>query len=190
MSKRLLVGVRVLLVTMLSIVIPHGVQAQWAPMNPVTSVQRESDGIVFPMKAGTLKVQVCNDSIIRVRYSPTSSFPNQPDYVVTKAGWPASKWTMQSSDDAVTITTSRLKVKIARQDAGITFLDADGKQLVNEGSRKLTPVKVNGEDIYRAESFISIYGSREALYGLGQHQSGVWNYLEQHVAQPGQQPLR
>ena len=40
----------------------------------------------------------------------------------------------------------------------------------------MTPAKVNGEDTYRAEDNISIYGSEEALYGLGQHQAGVWNY--------------
>jgi len=162
-------------------VIPLGVRAQWAPVHPVTSVQQQADGVAFTMKTGTLKVQVCSDSIIRVRYSATSSFPNQPDYVVTKANWPASKWTMQSAHDAVTVSTSRLKVKIARQDAGVTYSDADGKQLVNEASRKLTPIKVNGEDTYRAESFINIYGSQEALYGLGQHQSGVWNYRGESV---------
>jgi hypothetical protein len=40
----------------------------------------------------------------------------------------------------------------------------------------MTPARVNGEDTYHAEDNISIYGSEEALYGLGQHQAGVWNY--------------
>ena len=66
-------------------------------------------------------------------------------------------------------------------DGAITYRDLEGKQLVQEGSRKLTPVKVNGEDTYRAESFINIYGSREGLYGLGQHQAGVWNYRGESV---------
>ena len=52
---------------------------------------------------------------------------------------------------------------------------------VQEADRKLTPVKVNGEDTYRAESFINIYGSHEGLYGLGQHQAGVWNYRGESV---------
>jgi alpha-D-xyloside xylohydrolase len=157
------------------------VQAQWAPMNPVSSFQKQADGVMVTMKTGILKVQVCNDSIIRVRYSATSSLPNPPDYVVTKTTWPASNWTMQSADDAVSLTTSRVTVKIARQDGGITYLDSDGKPLVNEASRKLTPAKINGEDTFRAESFINIYGSREGLYGLGQHQSGVWNYRGESV---------
>jgi alpha-D-xyloside xylohydrolase len=155
--------------------------AQWAPMNPVTAVQQQPDGVVFTMQTGTLKLQVCADSIIRVRYSATSTFSDRPDYVITKTSWPETKWTMQSTDDSVTLTTSRLAVTVTRKDGGITYRDPEGKQLLQEATRKLTPVKVNGEDTYRAESFINIYGSREALYGLGQHQAGVWNYRGESV---------
>ena len=155
--------------------------AQWAPMNPVTAVQQQPDGVRFTMQTGTLKLQVCTDSIIRVRYSATSTFSDRPDYVITKTSWPETKWTMQSTDDGVTLTTARLAVTVTRKDGGITYRDSEGKQLLQEATRKLTPVKVNGEDTYRAESFINIYGSREALYGLGQHQAGVWNYRGESV---------
>lgn len=155
--------------------------AQWAPMNPVTNVQQQADGVLFTMQTGTLKLQVCTDSIIRVRYSATSTFSDRPDYVITKTSWPGAKWTMQSTGDGVTLTTSRLAVTVTRKDGGITYRDLDGKQLLQEATRKLTPVRVNGEDTYRAESFINIYGSREALYGLGQHQAGVWNYRGESV---------
>jgi alpha-D-xyloside xylohydrolase len=45
----------------------------------------------------------------------------------------------------------------------------------------MTPATVNGENTYRAEDNISIYGSEEAFYGLGQHQAGVWNYRGESV---------
>jgi alpha-D-xyloside xylohydrolase len=155
--------------------------AQWVAMNPVTGVQQQADGVLLTMKSGTLKLQVCSDSIIRVLYSATSSFPERPDYVVIKKTWSTPQWAMQATDADVTISTSRLKVVITRKDGAITYRDNDGKQLVEEATRKLTPVKVNGEDTYRAESFINIYGSREGLYGLGQHQAGVWNYRGESV---------
>ncbi|HLO08089.1 MAG TPA: DUF4968 domain-containing protein, partial [Terriglobales bacterium] len=125
--------------------------AQWAPMNPVTAVKQQPDGVLFTMQTGTLKIQVCTDSIIRVRYSATATFSDRPDYVITKTSWPETKWIMQSSDDAVTLTTSRLVVTVTRKDGGITYRDLEGKQLLQEATRKLTPVKVNGEDTYRAE---------------------------------------
>ena len=145
-------------------------------MNPVVKAQQEPDGIVFTMGIGTLKVQVCSDSVIHVLYSATASFPKRADYVVTKESWPAAHWTMQAGDDTVSISTSLLKLTVTKKDGSITYAEVHGDSLVQEASRGLTPEKVNGEDIYRAESMISVYGSHEGLYGLGQHQAGVWNY--------------
>jgi alpha-D-xyloside xylohydrolase len=155
--------------------------AQWAPRNPVIAVQPQADGAVFTMKSGTLRVQVCSDSVVHVIYSAASFPPGHPDPVVIKQSWPATKFTMQSANDDITLTTSLLKIVVTRQDGAITYHGLDGKQLMQEAGRKLIPVKVNGEDTYRAESFVNIYGSREALYGLGQHQAGVWNYRGESV---------
>jgi len=117
-----------------------------------------------------------------LRYSATSSFPpSRPDPVIIKKNWPSTKFTTETTDESVTLSTTQIKVVVARVDGAITYRDLSGKQLVQEATRKLTPVRVNGEDAYRAESFLSIYGSHEALYGLGQHQSGVWNYRGESV---------
>ena len=155
--------------------------AQWAPMNPVVAVQPQADGVIFTMSSGTLRLQVCSNSIVHVLYSPTASFPSRPDPVVIKTNWPVTKFAMQENADEVTLSTSQLKIVVTRKDGAITYRDLAGKQLVQEATRKLTPVKVNGEDTYHAESFVNIYGSREALYGLGQHQAGVWNYRGESV---------
>ena len=150
-------------------------------MNPVQEIQQQADGVVFSMGTGTLKLQVCTDSIIHVLYSPTASFPKRTDLVVLKDSWPSVKWTMQSSDDAVTLSTSLVKVTVTRKDGAITYSEISGGPLVQEATRKMSAEKVNGEDTYRAESFLSIYGSHEGLYGLGQHQGGVWNYRGESV---------
>lgn len=155
--------------------------AQWTPMNPVRNVQQQADGVLFSMGTGSLKLEVCSDSVIRVLYSATASFPKRPDFVVIKESWPATKFDVQSTDEAVTLTTSRLKITVTRKDGAISYADSSGTALVQEASRKLIPEKVNGEDTYRAESFVNVYGSHEGLYGLGQHQSGVWNYRGESV---------
>ena len=150
--------------------------AQWTEMNPVKTVQQESDGVLFTMGTGTLKLQICSDSIVHVLYWPGASFPKEKDLVVIKSSWPSTKWTMQSTDDAVTLTTSQVKITVTRKDGAIAYAEANGGPLVQEASRHMTAATVNGEDTYRAESFVNIYGSHEGLYGLGQHQAGVWNY--------------
>jgi len=156
--------------------------AQWAPMNPVVAFRPQEDGAIFTMKSGALRLQVCSDSIVHVLYSLTASFPtSRPDPIVIKTSWPATKFSVRDNADEVTLTTSQLNIVVTRKDGAITYRDLAGKQLVQEATRKLTPVRVNGEDAYHAESFVNVYGSREALYGLGQHQAGVWNYRGESV---------
>ena len=154
--------------------------AQWIPLNPITNAEKTADGVVFSMKSGVLKVQVCSDSIIRVLYSATSSFPNRQRYVVLKDHWP-TQWTMQSDAQAMSLSTGKLTVKVTRKDGSIVFSDLAGKKLFQDNQRTLTPVEVNGEKTYRAEVFSSLWGSYEAFYGLGQHQAGAWNYRGEAV---------
>ena len=77
--------------------------AQWAPLNPVQSFQNGSGGVEFKMASGTLKLLVCSDSIIRVLYSPTNSFADRPDYLITKKDWPAVQWKVDATDKDVTL---------------------------------------------------------------------------------------
>jgi len=156
-------------------------RAQWSPLNPVKSFQNGSDGVEFKMESGTLKLLICSDSIVRVLYSPTDTFPNRPDYIITKKDWPATPWHFDSTEKDITITTAKLKVTVTRADGTIQFSDASGKHLMFDGGRKMSPTEVNNEKTYRAETFVSVYGSPEAFYGLGQHQAGVWNYRGESV---------
>ena len=128
------------------------------------------------MQTGTLKLQVCSPSIIHVLYAPSWPPPNRPEYLVTKTEWSPVEWSMQSSDKAITVATSRFKVSVDRKQGGIHYAELDGKGLLNEGPKLMTPAVVNKEHTYHAEDVFGIYGSEEAFYGLGQHQAGVWNY--------------
>jgi alpha-D-xyloside xylohydrolase len=155
--------------------------AQWIPANPVTNVERRPNGAVFTLQNGTLRFLICTDSMVRVTFSPTATFPDRADYVVTRTSWPETRWTLQESKDAVTLATDRVRVAVNRADGNIAYSDASGRRLVQEGPNTLTPVTVNGEKTYHAEAFIGLWGSTEAFYGLGQHQAGVWNYHGESV---------
>jgi alpha-D-xyloside xylohydrolase len=170
-----------LLCVTLALAMPRHARAQWNPLNPVVSVAQEGDGALFTMKTGMLRVEICEDSIIHVVYSPTSIFPDAPAYVVTKTAWPAAQWTLQTGDKDVTLATARMKITITRADGKILFSDAAGKKLFQEDDRSMTPVEVNGEKTYRSEISSNLWDSTEGFYGLGQHQAGVWNYHGESV---------
>ncbi len=157
--------------------------AQWTPPNPVTSVEKLADGVLVHQKVGTLKLQVCSPAILHLTYSPTEAFPDQPNPVIVKTSWSPSEWKLDDSADSVGLSTADVKVAVDRKTGAITYTDSSGKVLLHDDSKTMTPVTVNGEKTYRAEDYMTLggYGSTEAIYGLGQHQAGVWNYRGESI---------
>lgn len=164
-----------------SVFVAEGVHAQWNPMNSVTGLQRQADGVQLTLQKGVMTLQVCSESMIRVRYSLTQSPPTHPDLVVIKNTWPAAKWELQSSDDSIVLSTGQIKAAISRKDSSITFQDSAGKRLFQQTEVTMTPVVLNGEPTNHLELFSKLWGSYESFYGLGQHQAGVWNYRGEAV---------
>ena len=155
--------------------------SQWNPLNPDKGIERQSDGVLFTMQTGLMRLEVCSDSIVRVLYTPTPSFPEVKHLAVIKTNWPRAHFLVESTDKEVTLSTAQLRVTVARKDGVIVFSDAAGKRLMQDSGRAMTPVVVNGEKTYRAEEFVALWGSPEGFYGLGQHQAGVWNYRGESV---------
>jgi alpha-D-xyloside xylohydrolase len=157
--------------------------AQWTAPNPVASFEKVSDGVLIHQKVGTLKLQVCSPAILHLIYSPTDVFPDQPNPVILKTSWPQSDWKVDDSADSVGLSTAAVKVAVDRKTGAITYTDSSGKVLLHDDSKTMTPVTVNGEQTYRAEDYMTLggYGSTEAIYGLGQHQAGVWNYRGESI---------
>ncbi len=155
--------------------------AQWNPLNPVTGVKQQADGVVLTMRVGTLRLVVCSGSIVRVTYSLGAGIPDTPQYVVARQSWATTQWALQSNDSDIQLTTTAMKVTVTKKDGAIVFADAAGKKLFQDYDRTLTAVEVNGEKTYHAEMFSNLWDSTEAFYGLGQHQAGVWNYHGESV---------
>ncbi len=158
-------------------------QAQWTAPNPVTDFKNQADGVIFHMRAGAMQVQICTPSIIHLQYSPTSLFPDNSNPALIKTSWTHAAWTEQMSNEEITLTTAALNIAVNRNTGAIKYSDAKGRPILHDDSKTMTLVTVNGERTYRAEDYMTLggYGSTEALYGLGQHQAGVWNYRGESV---------
>ena len=178
-----------------------GAQAQWNPPNPVVSFEKLPDGLEVRQKAGVLRLEVDAADLLHVTYSPLGpAMPAHPsDDVIIKKDWPATAFDVSSTDKAVVLATSKLRVVIERDSGAMHYIVPEGStgagatgpgstggpmrgtMLTTDGYRSLRPVEVNGEKTFHAEVSFPIYGSHEGLYGLGQHQAGVWNYRGETV---------
>src|SRR5450759_2845610 len=94
-------------------------QAQWTAPNPVASFDKQQDGIVFHMKIGALRLQVCAPAIIHVMYSPVSSFSANTNPAIIKIRWPESVWTLQDTDNDIALQTAALKVAVDRKTGAV-----------------------------------------------------------------------
>jgi alpha-D-xyloside xylohydrolase len=151
--------------------------ASAAPI-PVQSVQTGADGVTLTMSPGQMRLTVCSDRIVRVRYSPAVTLSVGQDFVVTNHSWPAASFQVGDSGAKLAIATRELKIAVDKATGAVAFYDASGKLLLAEpasGGKAMAAVTVNGESSYQPEqSFTS--PADEFLYGLGQFQEGIWNW--------------
>ena len=157
---------------------PLAALAQWNPPNPVVSFDKQPNGVEIRQKNGVLKLEVDAPDLLHITYAPleAGTVARPSDHVVIKHDWPTATFDVTANEKAITLTTSKLKAVVDRESGALHYMGPDGKQLTTEGYRSLKSIVVNGEKTYHAEVFFPIYGSHEGLYGLGQHQAGVWNY--------------
>jgi alpha-D-xyloside xylohydrolase len=145
---------------------------------PVRSTQRDADGVTLKMSPGTMKLQVCLDGLVRVRYSPTATIPAGQDFVVTNQFHKSVKFKVADAGGAVSLTTRKLKVTVDKTSGALAFYDTAGKLLLAEsadGGKSMTPATVNGESSYQPEQTFASPAD-EYIYGLGQFQEGIWNW--------------
>jgi alpha-D-xyloside xylohydrolase len=134
-------------------------RAQWTPLNPVTKIEKQADGLLLTMQTGVMRLQVCSDSIVHVTYSPTPSIPQEPQFMVNKTSWPVAQWTTDSTNDEITLATTRMKVVVIRKNSWTRFTAPDGKKLFEERKLSMTPVVVNGRQTYHSEMFSDLWDS-------------------------------
>ena len=142
----------------------------------ITSSKKLSDGAQYAVDGGTLRVQFWSPEIVRITYAASNALPELNSLSVVAKPETVSL-TRQENDQAFTLATSGLKVKIDKQTGAVSFLDADGHVIFQEAAqgRSITPARVAGASVTSCGQSFEL-AADEGIYGLGQHQRGAWNY--------------
>jgi alpha-D-xyloside xylohydrolase len=142
----------------------------------VTGSKKLSDGAQFTIDGGTLRVQFWSPEVVRVTYVEGAQLPTNKSLTVVAS--PAKvKLTQRENGDAFTLASANIKVKIDKQTGAVSFFDSTDHALLREtpGGRGVKPATVAGSAVTSySQSFDT--ASDEGIYGLGQHQRGVWDY--------------
>jgi alpha-D-xyloside xylohydrolase len=150
------------------------------PLPPVI-VTRTEDGLTAKIGGETLRVSVCNASVIHVMAtpkSPESIRHDQPWILDPKQSCPGAQFQFSQADDTAVLTTATLKVELSLKRGNLKYSNIGGQDLLRESDavpRTYEPAQVNGESVYHVADRFSP-DATEGFYGLGQHQSGMFNY--------------
>jgi len=154
---------------------------QKAPGPPPTEAQKTSYGLRATSGKEVLEVTVCGESVIHVVAKPGESDATpapRPWMLDAPQSCAGASFTVAQDARSASLKTAKLDITLNLGRGSLSFRSAEGDNLLNESSsvpRTYEPVEVNGDKTFRITDRFSPTMS-EAFFGLGQHQSGLFNY--------------
>ena len=143
--------------------------------------------IVYPAKklsgqAAAVKVCVISDQIVRVIASPSVIIDTQQSLsVIVKPT--QTIFTLEDKGDSLWVVTKKLRTLITKTSGTVSFFSLGRERIFWERDitgREIQPAVFDGKKLFRLrQTFETLEG--DAIYGLGQHQEDVWNYMGKQV---------
>ncbi|ANW95381.1 hypothetical protein AXE80_03405 [Wenyingzhuangia fucanilytica] len=135
-------------------------------------VDEQDHGVTIHQDSTLISVEVVNESIIHVhKIKVGSKATTIPDYVTVLEPQNIA-WDFTETEDRVTISTENVMVFV-NSDGTIEYQTKDNQPLLAETNEN-TFIRANATDEHSvSQAFVA---GDEALYGLGQFQSGIMNW--------------
>ncbi|MGH7951960.1 MAG: TIM-barrel domain-containing protein [Limisphaerales bacterium] len=143
-----------------------------AKQNDSAKVIRNKAGVTVQTAAGLTRVEIWNEHTVRVRHSAAQTLPASASMVVISRPQ-RTKWQFKDDANDVLIVTPKLQVRIDKADGTVHFADGQGAAILDEAT--------NGAALANRVTQSFELGNGEAIYGLGQHQAGVMDYVGTRV---------
>ena len=173
--KKLRAAAFSLLILLASVVSPAQTPVK---SDSILNHQATAAGVTFTTQHGKLHVRVLTDSSVRVMFESGTAKAHPQPWLIESPFVPVPFTVTEDVKHNIVIATKRLRIIAEPDSASLVFEDDHGKVLLHESPsprpRELTPVTVDGEKTFRAEAYFDLTQD-EAIYGLGQHQSGLLN---------------
>jgi alpha-D-xyloside xylohydrolase len=137
----------------------------------VTSYSKDRDGITFKLDKGLMKIKICKDDIIEVKYTLLNAFPQKTSLVIKNSWADPVSFSAAERNNEVIISTKSLKIKVNKLTNSISYTTLSGAVILAEdesAGKKITPAEIAGINTYYCETLFKSPGD-EALFGLGCH---------------------
>ncbi|KQW93653.1 alpha-xylosidase [Massilia sp. Root418] len=151
------------------------VLAAWGPAH-AGSFEKTATGVLVRPEQGPareVRLEVMKDNIIHVVKVDQPGKRLTPS-LMTVAAPCACKFTVAGKGDAVTLKAGRISATVSLANGYVQFADAGGKVFLKQAANKMAPVTAGGKPFLAITEGFN-HGTKDAYYGLGQHQNGQMN---------------
>jgi alpha-D-xyloside xylohydrolase len=137
----------------------------------VISFKKDSDGVTCTLDKGLMKVKICLDNIVEIKYTSLPLFLDKPSLVISNEWKTTRGFAVNESANEIIITTAKIKVIVNRRTNSVKFTDLSGNIILSEDEsqgKTMAAATIAGISTYNcATQFNS--PADESLYGLGCH---------------------
>jgi alpha-D-xyloside xylohydrolase len=146
----------------------------------VISYSHDTSGITCTLDKGFLKIIICKEDIIEVKYTSLAALSPKTSLVVTNKWEIIPQFTVSESSIEIVIAAGRVNVKVNKATNSIRFTDLTGALILAEddsAGKVMTAATIVGINTYNCTTLFQSPPD-EALFGLGCHptDAGAMNY--------------
>ena len=98
----------------------------------VLSFKKDADGITLALDKGLMKVKICTDNVVEVKYTIHPTFPSKESLVINNQWKTTPKFTVSETTGEIVISTSKLKIKVNKATNSVSYIDLKNGVILSE----------------------------------------------------------
>jgi alpha-glucosidase len=110
----------------------HRPQGAFKTPGSVMSLQEHERGITLTCQRGALRLTVIAPDCMQVRFQPSAKFAVPFSYAVAKVTWPDVRFTVDETDETITLSAPEITCQIERATSRLTVQNAAGQVISSE----------------------------------------------------------
>jgi len=137
----------------------------------IVSYTTDADGITCTLDKGFMKIKICKEDVVEVKYTSLAALSSNTSLVVTSMWTTQPQFQVTESSTEIIISTSKLKIKLTKLTNAIHYTELNGALILAEDDsvgKKMTAATIAGISTYNCETLFRSPAD-EALFGLGCH---------------------
>jgi alpha-D-xyloside xylohydrolase len=139
--------------------------------------EKTATGVVIKPDTGAareVRLEVMADNIVHVVKLDQAGKALTPSLMTVAAPVSGNFSVTASGKDSVTLKAKKISVAVSLATGQVQFFNAAGKAFLTQQAESMAPVDIDGKPFLAVKQGFN-YGTKDAFYGLGQHQNHQMN---------------